>query len=109
MNNELKKEIDSLINKIEESDIYKEYISLREKVSINSDICNLTKEIKIIEKELVRKPSIQKEKELDNLNKELNEIPLYIDYKEALDELNNMLLIVKNKMDTYVSELTINE
>lgn len=107
MNNEIKDGIDSLILEIKKSDIYKKYIDIEDKVNICDDIKKLVNEIKLIEKALVKTPSINLEIELKEKEEALNNIPLYLDYKEQLEELNNMLLIVKNKLDKFVSELVL--
>lgn len=107
MNKELKKEIDLLIIKIKDSTIYKEYISVLNKVNKSDDINRLVDEIKDIEKKLVRTPSIVLEESLKSKQQELNDIPLYQDYKEKLEELNNMLLTVKEKFDDFIIELLI--
>ena len=109
MNNEIKHEIDLLIESIKTSDIYNNYLILLNKVYENKDINNLVKEIRNIEKELVKKPSIALEDKLKVKESELNNIPLYLDYKDSIDELNNMLLIIKNKMDKFVSELVLED
>lgn len=109
MNNDIIKKIDALITNIKESSEYKNYVSLTNKISNNEDINSLVNEIKQIEKDLVRRPSILKEEELKQKEKELNSIPIYLDYKESCDTLNNMLLIIKNRMDKFVKELIIEE
>jgi len=108
MNKDVIDEINSLINSIKESSIYKEYKNLELKISKNKDIKLLIKDIRVLNKKLVKTPSIDLEKELKLKEKELNDIPLYNEYKEKLDELNNLLLVIKNKMDNFIKELLIN-
>lgn len=107
MNNEIKSEIDLLILKIKSSDIYKKYIQLEDKVNKCKDIKLLVDDIKILEKKLVKTPSLDLEQQLNKKMEELNKMPLYLDYKESLEELNNMLLIVKNRFDKFVYELVL--
>ena len=38
---------------------------------------------------------------------ELNDIPIYLDYKDKIEELNNVLLTVKDKFDSFIEELII--
>ena len=40
--------------------------------------------------------------------KEFNEIPLYLEYKYKLEELNNMLTVIKNKIEVFVKDILIN-
>lgn len=107
MNNELKKEIDLLILKVKESNEYKEYFYLLEQVKNSDIINNLVDEIRNINKKIVKNPSIKLNDELLIKQKELNEIPLYQDYKDKLEILNNMLLLVKDKFDNYIETLLI--
>ena len=107
MNNKVIDEINNLVNSIKESSIYKEYKDLELKISKNTDIKKLTDEIKSVNKKLVKTPSIELENKLKVLEKELNNIPLYIEYKEKVEELNNLLLVIKNKIDNFIKELLI--
>ena len=108
MNNEVINEIDVLVSTIKSSDIYKEYIDLLNKVSNSNEIKELTNEIRKINKELVLTPSIELEEKLKLKEKELNEIPLYLEYKYKLEELNNMLTIIKNKVEVFMKDILIN-
>ena len=107
MNNEVINEIDVLVSTIKSSDIYKEYIDLLKKVSSSNEIKELTNEIRKINKELVLTPSIELEDKLKLKEKELNEIPLYLEYKYKLEELNNMLTIIKNKVEVFMKDILI--
>ena len=108
MNNEVINEIDALVSTIKSSDIYKEYIELLNKVSVSNEIKELTNEIRKINKELVLTPSIELEDKLKLKEKELNEIPLYLEYKYKLEELNNMLTVIKNKVEVFMKDILIN-
>lgn len=108
MNKEVICKIDTLINTIKSSNEYKEYIELLEKVSLSKEIKELTNEIKLINKKLVLTPSVELESLLSKREKELNEIPLYLEYKYKLEELNNMLTIIKNKVEVFMKDIIIN-
>ena len=108
MNKEVINEIDTLINTIKSSDIYKEYIDLLDKVNSSNEIKELTNEIRLINKKLVLTPSIELEELLSKRQKELNEIPLYLEYKYKLEELNNMLTVIKNKVEIFMKDILIN-
>lgn len=108
MNKEVISKIDTLINTIKSSNEYKEYIELLEKVSLSKEIKELTNEIRLINKKLVLTPSVELESLLSKREKELNEIPLYLEYKYKLEELNNMLTIIKNKVEVFMKDIIIN-
>ena len=40
--------------------------------------------------------------------KEFNEIPLYLEYKYKLEELNNMLTVIKNKIEVFMKDIQNN-
>ena len=107
MNNELKMSIDEFISKIKNSGIYLNYINILDQVNNSNEIIDLTTEIKKIEKSLVLTPSVELENKLNDLNEMLNNIPLYLDYKDALDELNNLLICVKNKFDLFIEDISL--
>ena len=108
MNKEVISKIDTLINTIKSSNEYKEYIELLDKVNLSNEIKKLTNEIRLINKKLVLTPSVELEKLLKEKEKELNEIPLYLEYKYKLEELNNMLTIIKNKVEVFMKDIIIN-
>ena len=101
MNNDLKDEIDIFINAIKKSDIYKEYLSILDKVNKSDEIKKIINEMRSIQKQLVKTPSIK-------LEEELNNIPLYLDYKEKYEEINDIFLIVQDKFNSFIDELIIN-
>ena len=86
MNNDLKDEIDIFINAIKKSDIYKEYLSILDKVNKSEEIKKIINEIRNIQKQLVKTPSIKLEEELNKKKEELNNIPLYLDYKDKYED-----------------------
>ena len=107
MNNEVINEIDNLINIIKENTIYKEYIEFLNKVNNSNEIKELTNEIRKLNKELVLTPSIELEEKLKLKEIELDEIPLYLEYKYKLEELNNILTIIKNKVEVFMKDILI--
>ena len=108
MNKEVISKIDTLINTIKSSNEYKEYIELLDKVNLSNEIKELTNEIRLINKKLVLTPSVELENLLKEKEKELNEIPLYLEYKYKLEELNNMLIVIKNKVERFMKDILIN-
>ena len=107
MNNEIINEINIFVKTIKDSKIYKEYITLLEKVNKSEEIKVLVTDIRNIQKKLVKNPSIELENILKQKQEELNDIPIYLDYKDKIEELNNVLLTVKDKFDSFIEELII--
>lgn len=104
MNDKILSKVDEIVLYIENSSTYKEYLLLKEKINNNKEILDLIGQIKLKQKELVKKEYTQEdisniENDLINLENKLNEYPLYIDYKNKQDELNNMFTIIKDKIN----------
>lgn len=106
MNNKILNEVDKIIEFIKESDEYKDYIYLEEKLSNNDKALALIKEIKDTQKEIVKlelKKADVSDLELkikNNLAK-LNKIPLYVEFINKQEELNEMYQIIKMRLDEY--------
>ena len=106
MNNKILNEVDNIVSFIKESDTYKDYIFLKEKLSNNETAMSLINEIKTIQKQLVKKEVNNEDiKDLDNLIKEkeeeLNKIPLYIEYINKQEQLNDLYQDIKQRLDDY--------
>jgi len=107
MNNDVINKIDNLIEVIKDSDIYKEYVDMLNKVDNSNEIKELSNDIRKLNKKMITNPSIALDKLLKEKEDALNNIPLYNDYKDKLNELNNLLLVVKNKVDTFIKDVII--
>ena len=57
---------------------------------------------------MVLNPSVELEEAISKKEKELNQIPLYLEYKYKLEELNNMLTVIKNKVEVFMKDILIN-
>ena len=106
MNKEILDQIDNIVKNIINSDDYKNYLYLKEKLSKNEKANSLIKQIKIKQKQLVKEQANNKDiKELDNeineMLEKLNRIPLYTDYVEVEMKLNNLYQTIKEYLDNY--------
>ena len=107
LNKELEEKIEEIKNYIENTDSYKNYLKAKELLNTKKDIKDKIEEIKEFQKQLVKNPKEKKkleEKIKENLDY-LDEDITYITYKESLDEVNNMLIILENKLNYYFYEV----
>lgn len=106
MNNKILNEVDKIIEFIKESDDYKDYIYLKDKLSKNERANNLINEIKKLQKQAVKQEVNKMDtKELDNKIKDnldkLNKIPLYRDFIDKQELLNDYYQTIKERLDEY--------
>ena len=106
MNNEILDKVDEIITYIKDTDEYKDYVLLKDKLESNSKVKSLIKEVKSLQQKLVKAEAYRKDsKELEsNYNQKLSEldkIPLYTDYKNSVEKLNEMYQTIKNRLDDY--------
>lgn len=102
-----KKEINAkileIIEYIQTTESYQNYLKARKVLEQNEKIRNLINDIKTLQKELVKNQS--KKEELDLKIKEklniLNTEPSYLEYQTYQEEINNLLTIFENKINKY--------
>ena len=102
-----KKEINAkileIIEYIQTTESYQNYLKARKILEQNEKIMNLIQDIKALQKELVKNPL--KKEELDLKIKEklniLNTEPSYLEYQTYQEEINNLLTIFENKINKY--------
>lgn len=105
--------LNNLITTIKNSKIYINYLHILKQVEKNNDINEIVNDIKNIQKEIVKEEHIHKkdtkglEEALDKKKKELYSIPLYQDYIEASNELNDMMKQVNKRLQDYINGLDI--
>ena len=99
MNKEILDKVDELVNEIEESANYKKYLYLKDKISKNKELTSLINKVRVMQKDYVH--HLVKKEELDQLVNELNDNPLYREYKNTLDEINNIYNIIENSLNNY--------
>lgn len=106
MNNKILNEVDKIIEFIKESDDYKDYIYLKDKLSKHEKANNLINEIKKLQKQAIKQEVNKMDtKELDNKIKDnldkLNKIPLYRDFIDKQELLNDYYQTIKERLDEY--------
>ena len=94
--------LDELIDYIKNTIEYKKCLELKNKMSSNSNINSLIDNIKNLQKKYIKSNYDSDIKlELDKLNEELNNIPIYITYTEYLDRVNEMISYVNDELSDY--------
>ena len=98
--------LEELINYIKSTKEYKKCLELKSKMMSNSDISKLMNDIRNVQKKYIRSnyDSFVKE-ELDKLNEELNNIPIYIIYCENLNAINEMINYINDELSDYFYKL----
>ena len=100
-----KDSLDSIINFITESDEYKNCVRLKEKMSSNTEICDLTSKVKSLQKKYVRSGYDDAiKKELDSTLEKLENIPIYVIYNQNLEIVNNMISTVNEEINCYFTD-----
>lgn len=103
------KAIDELIDTIINSNEYKTCVSLKEKMSTNTEVMNLIENIKKMQKKYIRSEYDKEiKKELDSLEEELMNIPIYHMYNDSLEKVNEMINYVKDELNDYFNKLLNN-
>lgn len=112
LTNELKESLKEIIDEIKLSKYYQDYLRIEEKIKENEEITNLIKEIKDLQKELVKKDYYKKdlsviEEEYNNKLEELNSYPLYQSYLESQRKVNEKLQYVRVEIQSFFDEITL--
>ncbi len=84
---------DELVNIILSSKEYKRYVSIKEQLHNNKELNNKINEIRKLQKHIVKNglENTDEDKFLQEKIKELENIPIYNEYLNAIDEVNNYL------------------
>ena len=98
-NEEILNKVDEIIQEIEDSDNYKKYLKLKEEINNNKELVLLINKVRQLNKDFTHK--LVKKEELDSVQNELNNHPLYREYLNTISVINNELSIVENAINNY--------
>lgn len=109
LENKVLNKIDEIIDYIKESKTYKRFLLVEEQMNNNDELMNLINEIKSIQQELVKKEEMDLDTtDLNNkyqvLKDELYSYPIYNEYNELLEELDNTYQEIKIVIEKYLNE-----
>ena len=98
--------LEEVIHCIQNTEEYQKCMSFKEQMKDNEEIMHLVNEIKKTQKQYIRSnydETIQEK--LNQLEKELNEIPIYHMYLDNLSKVNEMIDYVKDSLNDYFYQL----
>lgn len=95
------KALNDVIDCIKNSPEYIECVELKKKMDSNEEITKLIKDIKLLQKKLLRTDSIEVQEELGSKINRLNEIPIYSIYNQKLNVINEKISYVNDELNDY--------
>ena len=110
VNNNITSKINEIIDFVEDSKEYQDYLFLFDKLSKNDRCNSLIKQVKTLQKELVKKQAHchninELEEKINKLVSELNTIPLYVEFVDKQQDLNKIYQSIKIRLDNYFNDL----
>lgn len=102
----LYKKLDGVILCIKESNEYKNVIDIKKKMDSNEELKKKINDIKLLQKKYVKSNyDSSVKKDLDKLNDELLEVPIYRIYLDNLSVVNEKIEYVKDSLNDYFYNL----
>ncbi len=101
----IKKEIDELFNEFENSKLYQDYLNIKKQLNNNNEILNLIEEIKRLQKIIVNTNDLSIETKLNDLSKQLKSYPIYQNYIDIINRINDELYIISDEFDKYFRKI----
>ena len=102
----LYKKLDDVILCIKESNEYKNVIDIKKKMDSNEELKKKINDIKLLQKKYVKSNyDSSVKKDLDKLNDELLEVPIYRIYLDNLSIVNEKIEYVKDSLNDYFYNL----
>ena len=99
------KALDEVVKCITNSKEYKKCIELKKKMQEDEEIKLLVSEVKKLQKQFIKTNDLDIKKELDNINNRLDEIPIYVVYKQNLEIVNEKIEFIKDELNDYFYKL----
>ncbi len=97
--------LNEVINTIINSEDYKKCIELKNTMSSNEELVLLIEKIKKLQKKYVNINDQEILVELEKLEEELNNIPIYVIYMQYLEKVNEKIEFVKDELNNYFYEV----
>ncbi len=98
--------LDDVIDTVQNTKSYQLCVSLQKQMKENTEITTLVHKVKEYQKKYIRSGyDCQIKEQLDELEYQLNEIPIYAIYLENLSKVNEMIEYVKDSLNDYFDDL----
>jgi cell fate (sporulation/competence/biofilm development) regulator YmcA (YheA/YmcA/DUF963 family) len=102
----LYRKLDDVILCIKESHEYKMVLDIKKKMDSNEELKKKINDIKLLQKKYVKSNyDVSVKKDLDKLNDELLEVPIYRIYLDNLSVVNEKIEYVKDSLNDYFYDL----
>lgn len=101
MEKKVYKTIQDIITIISNSYEFKKCNDLKEKLDKNREVKDLVNTIKKLQKDYVRTMDDEIKGQLAVLEDKLNNIPLYVEFEQAVAEVNKKIDFVKDELNNY--------
>ena len=102
---DIEEKIDELFDDFEESKLYKDYLSVQDKISKDKEIISVINEIKKFQKISANNKDKSVELKINELYKKLESYPIYQSYLIMHDEIEEELFMLKEVFDKYFNNL----
>lgn len=103
--NNIKDKINLLFDNIENSNLYKNYLEVKEMLENNKEIMDLINNIKRLQKIATNNKDDVIERKIKDLYFKLDSYPIYQSYLIIKEELNEELCFFKDSFEKYFEEL----
>ena len=110
-NEEIEDKALELVKVIKDSNDYKEYLKLKEKIKDDEEIMDLIDKVKVLQKSYVKSAYLDNKikQELDNELARLESIPLYKEYLIKEKKINNIMMNIKEGLNVIFEDILNNK
>ena len=98
-NTEILNKVDEIIREVEDSDNYKKYLKIKDKINNNKELMLLINKVRQLNKDFTH--NLVKKEDVDEIQNELYNHPLYREYLNTISLINNELSIIENTINNY--------
>mgnify|MGYP000006409286 CR=1 FL=1 len=112
MNQNVLDEVSSLVRFVKEDELYQRYLRLIDKMKKNTSLMELIEMVKKVQRQAVLARErgdqalfLQQDQKEQELLSKLEEYPLYCEFREVQEELNDCFQMIKDTLDDYFFHL----